>query len=81
LINFNQITDNTYFDVIIIGGSCSGLSAGMALGRAMRKVLVIDSGKPCNIQTPYSHNFLTQDGKHPGKSQQLQENSWENTKR
>ena len=57
--------DNKKFDVIIIGGSYSGLSAGMALGRALRKVLIIDSGKPCNKQTPYSHNFLTQDGKTP----------------
>lgn len=53
------------FDVIIVGGSYSGLAAGMALGRALRKVLIIDSGKPCNRQTPYSHNFLTQDGKTP----------------
>ena len=53
------------FDVIIIGGSYSGLSAGMALGRALRNVLIIDSGKPCNIQTPHSHNFITQDGKTP----------------
>ncbi len=53
------------FDVIIVGGSYSGLAAGMALGRALRKVLIIDSGKPCNSQTPYSHNFLTQDGKTP----------------
>ncbi len=57
--------DNKKFDVIIIGGSYSGLSAGMALGRALRKVLVIDSGKPCNRQTPHSHNFLTQDNKTP----------------
>jgi thioredoxin reductase len=57
--------DNKKFDVIIIGGSYSGLSAGMALGRALRKVLIIDSGKPCNKQTPHSHNFLTQDGKTP----------------
>lgn len=57
--------DNSFFDVIIIGGSYSGLSAGMALGRAIRKVLIIDNGKPCNIQTPHSHNFLTQDGKTP----------------
>jgi thioredoxin reductase len=57
--------DNEKFDVIIIGGSYSGLSAGMALGRALRKVLIIDSGKPCNMQTPHSHNFLTQDGKTP----------------
>lgn len=53
------------FDVIIIGGSYSGLAAAMALGRALRKVLVIDSGLPCNRQTPQSHNFLTQDGKPP----------------
>jgi len=59
------MTDQKYFDVIIIGGSFSGLAAGMALGRALRQVLIIDSGKPCNRQTPYSHNFLTQDGKTP----------------
>lgn len=53
------------FDVIIIGGSYAGLSSAMALGRALRNVLIIDSGKPCNIQTPHSHNFLTQDGKKP----------------
>ncbi|MBK9015107.1 MAG: NAD(P)/FAD-dependent oxidoreductase [Saprospiraceae bacterium] len=59
------MTNNSYFDVIIIGGSYSGLAAGMALGRSLRQVLIIDSGNPCNRQTPYSHNFLTQDGKTP----------------
>lgn len=53
------------FDVIIIGGSYSGLAAGMALGRALRNVLIIDAGDPCNKQTPHSHNFLTNDGKPP----------------
>jgi len=53
------------FDVIIIGGSYAGLAAGMALGRALLRVLIIDSGKPCNAQTPHSHNFLTQDGQTP----------------
>ena len=53
------------FEVIIIGGSYSGLSAAMALGRSLRHVLVIDSGLPCNRQTPHSHNFLTQDGETP----------------
>lgn len=57
--------NNKHFDVIIIGGSYSGLAAGMALGRALRHVLIIDSGQPCNRQTPYSHNFITQDGKAP----------------
>ncbi|WP_026705890.1 NAD(P)/FAD-dependent oxidoreductase [Flavobacterium soli] len=53
------------FDVIIIGGSYAGLSAAMALGRSLRKVLIIDAGNPCNKQTPHSHNFITQDGEQP----------------
>nr|WP_262732549.1 NAD(P)/FAD-dependent oxidoreductase [Gaetbulibacter sp. NE] len=57
--------DKNEFEVIIIGGSYSGLSAAMALGRSLRKTLIIDSGKPCNRQTPHSHNFLTQDGSTP----------------
>lgn len=56
---------NRKYDVIIIGGSYAGLSAAMALGRAMRHVLIIDNGNPCNRQTPHSHNFLTQDGSTP----------------
>ena len=57
--------NNSHFDVIIIGGSYSGLAAGMALGRALRTVLIIDAGNPCNRRTPHSHNFLTQDGQTP----------------
>lgn len=57
--------DHKDFDVIIIGGSYAGLSAAMALGRSLRNVLIIDSGLPCNRQTPHSHNFLTQDGEQP----------------
>lgn len=67
----NPMADNRAFDVIIIGGSYSGLAAAMALGRALKKVLVIDSGKPCNRQTPHSHNFLTQDGKTPAEISKL----------
>lgn len=37
----------------------------MSLGRSLRQVLIIDNGQPCNLQTPHSHNFLTQDGKPP----------------
>src|SRR5690606_37550650 len=59
-----MVTAN-YYDVIIVGGSYAGLSAAMALGRSLRKVLVIDSGFPCNRQTPHSHNFITQDGETP----------------
>ena len=59
------MNDHSIYDVIIVGGSYAGLSAAMSLGRSLRKVLVIDSGQPCNRQTPYSHNFLTRDGEIP----------------
>lgn len=66
---FKSLLDNMKqekkYDIIIVGGSYAGLAAAMALGRALRKVLVIDSGNPCNQQTPHSHNFLTNDGKTP----------------
>lgn len=58
-------SESQTFDVIIIGGSYAGLSAAMALGRSLRKVLVIDSGLACNRQSPHSHNFITQDGEKP----------------
>lgn len=60
-----EMKKRNHFDVIIIGGSYSGLAAGMALGRALRNVLIIDAGNPCNKQTPHSHNFLTNDGRTP----------------
>lgn len=66
--NHNQLKimeQQQLYDVIIIGGSYAGLSAAMALGRSLRKVLIIDSGNPCNKLTPYAHNFITNDGKTP----------------
>lgn len=59
--------DQKNYDVIIIGGSYAGLSAAMSLGRSLRKVLIIDSGLPCNRQTPHSHNFITHDGSTPAE--------------
>ncbi len=53
------------YDVIIIGGSYTGLSAAMALGRSLKNTLIIDNGIPCNRQTPHSHNFITQNGEKP----------------
>ncbi|GAB4021977.1 NAD(P)/FAD-dependent oxidoreductase [Spirosoma koreense] len=53
------------YEVIIVGGSYAGLSAALVLGRSLRRVLVLDSGKPANRQTPHSHSFLTRDGATP----------------
>lgn len=60
-----QSNETPPFDVIIIGGSYSGLSAALALGRARRRVLVIDANEPCNARVPHSHNLLTHDGVPP----------------
>ncbi|QNH63328.1 NAD(P)/FAD-dependent oxidoreductase [Hymenobacter sediminicola] len=54
-------------DVVIVGGSTAGLSAALTLGRALRRVLVLDAGHPCNRQTPHSHNFFTRDGETPAQ--------------
>src|SRR5690606_29004156 len=71
------MTEQTY-DVLIIGGSYAGLSAALALGRSLRRVLILDGNTPCNRQTPHSHNFLTQDGATPAELRQkaLQEISF-----
>lgn len=62
---YTLMTGKSNFDIIIVGGSYAGLSAGMSLGRSLRNVLIIDGGKPCNRQTPQAHNFVTQDGAKP----------------
>lgn len=64
-MNINIMRDKGKHDVIIIGGSYAGLSAAMSLGRSLKDVLIIDSGLPCNRQTPHSHNFITRDGEAP----------------
>lgn len=52
-------------DVIIIGGSFAGLAAATQLGRARRKVLVLDTGAPRNRFAPHSHGFFSRDGAPP----------------
>ncbi len=53
-------------DVIIVGGSFSGLSAAMYAARARRSVCIIDTGSPRNRFTAHSHGFFAQDGSAPG---------------
>lgn len=52
-------------DVIIIGGSYSGLAAALMLGRARRSVLIIDAGQRRNRFVNHAHGFLGQDGQPP----------------
>jgi thioredoxin reductase len=57
--------DQERFDALIIGGSFAGLSAAMSLGRARRKVLVLDAGRPCNHMVKAAHNLIMHDGAPP----------------
>ncbi|AGL15304.1 NAD(P)/FAD-dependent oxidoreductase [Actinoplanes sp. N902-109] len=59
------------YDVIIIGGGPAGSSAAVALGRALRSVLVIDAGRPRNAPAEGIHNFLTRDDIAPAEFRAL----------
>lgn len=53
------------YDVVIVGGSLAGLQAALTLGRACRRVLVIDDGHPRNRTASQVNNFLGHDGLTP----------------
>jgi thioredoxin reductase len=53
------------FDAAIVGGSYAGISAGLQLARARRRLLVIDAGQRRNRFAAASHGFLGQDGRPP----------------
>jgi thioredoxin reductase len=37
------------YDVLIVGGGAAGLSAGLVLGRARRRVAIVDAGAPRSL--------------------------------
>ncbi|MBF8187042.1 FAD-dependent oxidoreductase [Nonomuraea sp. K274] len=53
------------YDVVVVGGGAAGLSGALILGRARRKVLVIDAGEPRNAPASGVHGFLTREGTPP----------------
>ncbi|TJY66397.1 NAD(P)/FAD-dependent oxidoreductase [Arthrobacter sp. CAU 1506] len=57
--------ENNEWDVIIIGGGAAGLSAALMLGRALRKVLVLDGGSPRNRFASHMHGVLGNEGADP----------------
>ncbi|HET8743228.1 MAG TPA: FAD-binding protein, partial [Gaiella sp.] len=53
------------YDVVVIGGGAAGLSAALVLGRARRRVAVVDAGEPRNAPARHMHGFLSRDGTSP----------------
>src|ERR1051326_6956134 len=62
---FHQTEPITMDDVIIIGGSFAGLAGALQLGRARRKVTVLDTGLPRNRFAGHSHGLLGHDHRPP----------------
>ena len=55
------------YDVAVVGGGAAGLSAALVLGRARRRVAVIDAGSPRNAPAAHMQGFLSRDGLAPGE--------------
>jgi thioredoxin reductase len=52
-------------DAVIVGGGPAGLSAALVLGRARRRVLVLDTGRPANAASQAVGGLLAQVGVAP----------------
>jgi thioredoxin reductase len=61
----NAMTDNPSWDCIVVGAGPAGLNAALVLGRARRRVLVLDDGAPRNHATHEMHGVLGHDGLDP----------------
>lgn len=55
------------WDCIVVGGGAAGLSAGLVLGRARRKTLLIDAGEQSNLAAAGIGGLLGHDGRPPAE--------------
>ena len=62
-----DVTDVASYDVVIVGGGAAGLSAALVLGRARRRVVVVDAGQPRNAPAAHMQGFLGSDGLPPAE--------------
>lgn len=54
-------------DCVIVGGGAAGLSAALVLGRARRRILVVDAGGQSNLSAPGIGGLLGSDGVPPAQ--------------
>ena len=58
-------TETRNYDVVIVGGGAAGLSAALVLGRARRRVAVVDAGEPRNAPASHMQGYLSREGMAP----------------
>jgi thioredoxin reductase len=58
-------SDGGTWDCVVVGAGPAGLNAALVLGRARRRVLVLDSAQPRNYATHEMHGVLGHDGLDP----------------
>ncbi|MER5624349.1 NAD(P)/FAD-dependent oxidoreductase [Streptosporangium sp. NPDC002544] len=61
----NAAMNDSVYDVVVVGAGAAGLSAALVLGRARRRVAVVDAGTPRNAPAAHMHGFLSRDGMPP----------------
>jgi thioredoxin reductase len=57
--------ETSTFDIAVVGGGAAGLSSALVLGRARRRVIVIDGGNPRNAPAAHMQGFISRDGMPP----------------
>src|SRR3954469_19590869 len=63
----NNGSDEAAWDCMVIGAGPAGLSAALVLGRARRRVVVLDTAEPRNYATREMHGVLGHDGLDPAE--------------
>ena len=61
----NSGTESGMWDCIVVGAGPAGLNAALVLGRARRRVVVLDNAQPRNHATHEMHGVLGHDGLDP----------------
>ena len=69
--NASVVASSDIYDVVIIGGGMAGLTAATVLGRACRRIAVVDAGQPRNGPADQVHGFPSRDGIAPADLLQL----------
>src|SRR3954454_8188153 len=58
---------NSIWDCVVVGGGAAGLSAGLVLGRARRRTLLVDAGQQSNLAAHGIGGVFGHDGRPPGE--------------